>query len=48
MQRDLVGSVTIDNIRLTYIKIKIKIAGCIRFGCSVREVGVVWSSGVGG
>jgi len=30
------------------MKVKIKIAGCIRFGCSVREVGVVWSNGVGG
>jgi len=26
MQRDLVGSVTIDNIGITYIEIKIKIA----------------------
>ena len=44
MQRDLVGSVTIDNIGEPIIKIKI--AGCIRFRCSVRDVGVVWSNGV--
>jgi len=28
--------------------IMIKITGCIRFECSVSEVGVVWTNGVGG